>query len=89
MNKLFEIVGIICMTSFALHLFIFYYLEMSNNYSSFPFDKFNRGYFTPYKKPVKPGDEKWVKFSTVLLYLAGVLFCLCLVMILFGIDKNR
>lgn len=88
MNKLFEIVGVLLMLSFALRIFLFYYLEISNDYSRFPFHKFNAGYFTPYKKSVKQADEKWVKLSSLLLYLSGFLFCLCLIMILFGIDKN-
>jgi hypothetical protein len=88
MNNLFEFLGIICLLSFIIRLIIFYYLEISNNYSNFPFNKLNSEYFHAYKKLVKPQDVKWVKLSNGLLFLSGFLFCLCLVMIIFKIDKK-
>jgi len=67
--------GISLLILFFIHVLLYYYLEISNNYSDYPFAKLDFfEIFTYYNKKVKPQDLKVVKLSNITLKYSGILF---------------
>lgn len=73
-STLIFILELLSMISFFFHMILFYYLEISNNYDSYPMFKINFEMFTYYFKKVKDKDIMVVKVSNFLLKLAGIFF---------------
>ncbi len=72
------ILGFIFGVCFVIHFIGYYYLEIANDYDSFPFFKVSFSMFSFYDKPVKPKHSLVKKITDLSLRIMIIVFFITL-----------